>query len=98
MNDTTDLPRIEAIVVGASAGGVEALMNLLGPLRKGFVLPIIIVLHLPEERRSQLAEVFARRLLLPVQEATDKQDIEAGTVYFATPVITCPWNRIAVCP
>ncbi|RON80557.1 chemotaxis protein CheB [Pseudomonas fluorescens] len=85
MNDTTDLPRIEAIVVGASAGGVEALMNLLGPLRKGFVLPIIIVLHLPEERRSQLAEVFARRLALPVAEATDKQDIEAGTVYFATP-------------
>ncbi|MBK5529305.1 chemotaxis protein CheB [Pseudomonas sp. TH06] len=85
MNDTADLPRIEAIVVGASAGGVEALLTLLGPLRKGFVLPIIIVLHLPEERRSQLAEVFARRLAMPVEEATDKQDIEAGTVYFATP-------------
>ena len=85
MNDTADLPRIEAVVVGASAGGVEALLTLLGPLRKGFVLPIIIVLHLPEERRSQLAEVFARRLALPVEEATDKQDIEAGTVYFATP-------------
>ena len=85
MNDTADLPRIEAIVVGASAGGVEALMKLLGPLRQGFVLPIIIVLHLPEERRSHLAEVFARRLLLPVEEATDKQDIQAGTVYFATP-------------
>ncbi|MFJ2484658.1 chemotaxis protein CheB [Pseudomonas sp. NPDC087639] len=85
MNDIADLPRIEAIVVGASAGGVEALLNLLGPLRKGFALPIIIVLHLPEERRSQLAEVFARRLALPVEEATDKQVIEAGTVYFATP-------------
>ncbi|MFJ2478740.1 chemotaxis protein CheB [Pseudomonas sp. NPDC087598] len=85
MNDTADLPRIEAIVVGASAGGVEALLTLLGPLRKGFVLPIIIVLHLPEERRSQLAEVFARRLAMPVEEATDKQDIEVGTVYFATP-------------
>ncbi|CEL29449.1 Chemotaxis response regulator protein-glutamate methylesterase [Pseudomonas fluorescens] len=60
-------------------------MKLLGPLRQGFVLPIIIVLHLPEERRSHLAEVFARRLLLPVEEATDKQDIQAGTVYFATP-------------
>ncbi|MBC8997584.1 chemotaxis protein CheB [Pseudomonas sp. N40(2020)] len=85
MNDIADLPRIEAIVVGASAGGVEALLTLLGPLRKGFALPIIIVLHLPEERRSQLAEVFSRRLALPVEEATDKRDIEAGTVYFATP-------------
>ncbi|MGN4049441.1 chemotaxis protein CheB [Pseudomonas sp. SM4] len=85
MNEAVDLPRIEAIVVGASAGGVEALLSLLGPLRQGFVLPIIVVLHLPEERRSQLAEVFSRRIDMPVHEAIDKQDIVAGTVYFATP-------------
>jgi len=85
MNSAADLPRVEAIVVGASAGGVEALLNLLGPLRAGFQLPIIIVLHLPEERRSQLAEVFSRRVALPVAEAIDKQDIAPGTVYFATP-------------
>jgi two-component system chemotaxis response regulator CheB len=85
MNEAVALPRVEAIVVGASAGGVEALLSVLGPLRRGFVLPIIVVLHLPEERRSQLAEVFARRLDMPVHEAIDKQDIAAGTVYFATP-------------
>lgn len=85
MNSAADLPRVEAIVVGASAGGVEALLTLLGSLRAGFGLPIIIVLHLPEERRSQLVEVFARRLALPVAEAIDKQDIIPGTVYFATP-------------
>ena len=85
MKDAADLPRIQAVVMGASAGGVEALLSLLGPLRPGFVLPIIIVLHLPEERRSQLAEVFARRLAMPVLEAIDKQDVEPGTVYFATP-------------
>lgn len=85
MNEDLDLPRVEAIVVGASAGGVEALLTLLAPLRAGFVLPIIVVLHLPEERRSQLAEVFSRRLDMPVHEAVDKQDIVGGTVYFATP-------------
>ncbi len=85
MNEAVALPRVEAIVVGASAGGVEALLSVLGPLRSGFVLPIIVVLHLPEERRSQLAEVFARRLDMPVHEAIDKQDIAAGTVYFASP-------------
>jgi two-component system chemotaxis response regulator CheB len=85
MNEAVALPRVEAIVVGASAGGVEALLSVLGPLRSGVVLPIIVVLHLPEERRSQLAEVFARRLDMPVHEAIDKQDIAAGTVYFATP-------------
>ncbi|MDR6915515.1 two-component system chemotaxis response regulator CheB [Pseudomonas sp. 3296] len=85
MNDTEAVPSIEAIVIGASAGGVEALLTILSPLREGFALPIIVVLHLPEERRSLLAEVFARRVLMPVREATDKTRIEAGTLYFATP-------------
>ena len=76
---------IEAIVVGASAGGVEALLKIVGDLPEGFALPIVAVLHLPDERRSQLAEVFARRLRIPVKEARDKEMIEAGTVYFAGP-------------
>jgi len=85
MSQAADLPRVEAIVIGASAGGVEALMALLGPLRQGFTLPIIVVLHLPDERRSQLAEVFARRVAMRVEEAGDKSPVEAGTLYFATP-------------
>ncbi|MFU2326019.1 chemotaxis protein CheB [Pseudomonas sp. NFX98] len=85
MNGATALPSIEAIVIGASAGGVEALLNILGPLREGFSLPIIVVLHLPNERRSQLAQVFSRRVALPVLEASDKTSIEAGTLYFAAP-------------
>ncbi|MDF2794579.1 MAG: chemotaxis protein CheB [Pseudomonas orientalis] len=76
---------IEAIVVGASAGGVEALLSIFGELPEGFGLPIIAVLHLPDKRRSQLAEVFARRLRVPVKEARDKEAIEAGTLYFAGP-------------
>ncbi|WCM48810.1 chemotaxis protein CheB [Pseudomonas sp. WJP1] len=85
MSSATGLPSIEAIVIGASAGGVEALLNILGPLRVGFGLPIIVVLHLPAERRSHLAEVFARRVSLPVLEAMDKTPVQAGTLYFATP-------------
>ncbi|KAB0494244.1 chemotaxis protein CheB [Pseudomonas vancouverensis] len=85
MNSAAGLPAIEAIVIGASAGGVEALLNLLGPLREGFALPIIVVLHLPDERRSQLAEVFSRRVAMPVYEASDKTPVEAGTLYFAAP-------------
>jgi two-component system chemotaxis response regulator CheB len=87
MNDAAASPirGIEAIVVGASAGGVEALLSIFGELPQGFALPIIAVLHLPDERRSQLAEVFARRLRIPVREARDKETIEAGTLYFAGP-------------
>ncbi|QHF45008.1 chemotaxis protein CheB [Pseudomonas sp. S35] len=87
MNDVATSPvrGIEAIVVGASAGGVEALLTIFADLPEGFGLPIIAVLHLPDERRSQLAEVFARRLRVPVHEARDKEVIEAGTLYFAGP-------------
>ncbi|WP_095108516.1 chemotaxis protein CheB [Pseudomonas sp. Irchel 3E20] len=79
------LPRIEAIVIGASAGGVEALLSVFSELQAGFKLPIIIVLHLPDQARSQLVDVFARRLPIPVREADDKAPIEAGTLYVATP-------------
>ncbi|MCU1759879.1 chemotaxis protein CheB [Pseudomonas sp. 14P_8.1_Bac3] len=85
MSNAADLPSVEAIVIGASAGGVEALLSILSPLREGFVLPIIVVLHLPEERRSHLAEVFARRVSMRVEEARDKTQVEAGTLYFAMP-------------
>ncbi|WP_339492617.1 MULTISPECIES: chemotaxis protein CheB [unclassified Pseudomonas] len=87
MNQTKDRsnPPIEAIVVGASAGGVDALLRVFGYLRKGFGVPILVVLHLPDERVSQLAHVFGHRLAVPVEEARDKQDIVPGTLYVATP-------------
>ncbi|WP_434570043.1 chemotaxis protein CheB [Pseudomonas sp. Z3-6] len=87
MNQTKDRsrPTIEAIVVGASAGGVEALLRVFGHLRKGFGVPVLVVLHLPDERDSQLASVFGHRLAVPVEEARDKQDIAPGTLYVATP-------------
>lgn len=83
--DSPALPRVNAIVVGASAGGVEALLKIFRPLRRGFKLPILAVLHLPDERRSLLAEVFASNLAIPVKEADDKEVITPGTLYFAAP-------------
>lgn len=85
MRQTTDrsTPAIEAILVGASAGGVEALLKVFGHLRKGFRLPVLVVLHLPDERDSQLAKVFGHRLAVPVEEARDKQRIVPGTLYVA---------------
>lgn len=82
---STDRQRVEAVVVGASAGGVEALMTVFGALTARFSLPIVTVLHMPDGHRSQLAEVFGRRLALPVKEADDKESIVPGTLYFAAP-------------
>jgi len=77
--------RYAAIVVGASAGGVEALLQIYSALPKAFDIPILTVLHLPEERRSQLSDVFAMRLGRDVREGSDKVAIEPGVIYFAGP-------------
>jgi two-component system chemotaxis response regulator CheB len=77
--------RIEGVVIGASAGGVEALAVLLPSLPATFRPALFIVLHLPRERPSLLVEIFARRCARPIREADDKEPIEPGTVYFAPP-------------
>ncbi|MDP3709392.1 MAG: chemotaxis protein CheB [Polaromonas sp.] len=75
--------RIEAVVIGASAGGVHALLALLSGLPGSFRLPIVAVLHLPEGRDSLLVEIFQHRLAIAVREAADKESIAPATLYFA---------------
>lgn len=76
---------VRAIVIGASAGGVSALFSVLGVLPDDFAIPVLCVLHLPDDRHSQLAEVLQRRLRRPVREAFDKARIEPGLIYVAGP-------------
>lgn len=76
---------VQAIVIGASAGGVTALFSVLGALPPAFATPVICLLHLPDDRHSQLAEVLQRRLHRPVREAQDKASIECGMIYVAGP-------------
>jgi two-component system, chemotaxis family, protein-glutamate methylesterase/glutaminase len=75
--------KIEALVIGASAGGVDALVELLPALPPDFKPATVCILHLPADRESRLAELFAARLPLPVREAVDKAPVEENTVYFA---------------
>jgi two-component system, chemotaxis family, protein-glutamate methylesterase/glutaminase len=77
--------RIEGVAIGASAGGVQALSELLPALRLESRLAVFVVLHLPRDRPSLLADVFSRKCALAVEEAQDKQPVVPGTVYFAPP-------------
>jgi two-component system chemotaxis response regulator CheB len=77
--------RFEAVVIGGSAGGVDALVALLPALPAGYKLPVFCILHVPGDRESRLTELFGERLPLPVHEAADKEQIVPGTVYFAGP-------------
>ncbi|WP_417660733.1 chemotaxis protein CheB [Pseudomonas sp.] len=76
---------IEALVVGASAGGVSALLTIFSGLPANFRLPIAVVIHLPDNRQSSLAEVMSKRLGLPAKEAENLEPLQAGTLYFAAP-------------
>lgn len=75
----------EAVVIGTSAGGVEALSLLLPRLGRHFAPAVVVVLHLPADTQSEVARLFATRCVLPVLEASDREPIRGGTVYFAPP-------------
>jgi two-component system chemotaxis response regulator CheB len=76
---------ISAVVIGASAGGIDALMKILPGLPEQPPFPVAVVLHVPEDRDSRLAEVFGQHVPLPVLQAEDKAPLTPGTVYFAPP-------------
>lgn len=78
----SDFPS-RAIVIGASAGAIEALSAILPALPADFPLPILVVVHIPTDRRNILAPLFQSKCALTVREAEDKEPIEPGTVYFA---------------
>ncbi|RZL65675.1 MAG: chemotaxis protein CheB [Variovorax sp.] len=74
---------VDAVMVGASAGGVDALIALFSDLPPTWRLPLVTVLHLPEGHESRLAEVFRHRLPFDVREAEDKRPVLPSTLYFA---------------
>ncbi len=76
---------LDAIVIGASAGGVDALTQVLPALPTTLRLSVMVVLHLPRERPSILAALIGARCAVPVREAEDKEPVAVGTIYVAPP-------------
>lgn len=71
----------ELVVVGSSAGGIEALSTLLSTLPADFAAPIVIAQHLDPSRPSRLAEILARHSALPVRTVVDHEALQGGTVF-----------------
>jgi two-component system, chemotaxis family, protein-glutamate methylesterase/glutaminase len=71
------------VVIGASAGGVDALKKLVATLTPGFPAPILIVLHVGEV--SYMPEILARAGSLPVKRPESGERIEPGSIYVAPP-------------
>jgi two-component system chemotaxis response regulator CheB len=75
----------DAVAIGASAGGIDALFTLLKDLEPPVPAALVLVLHLPEQHESRLAQVFGNRTRLPVEEAQPHAPVRPGTIYFAPP-------------
>src|SRR5437868_6955536 len=75
----------DIIVVGASAGGVEALMRLVRGLPPDLPAAVFVVLHVPAGSTSALPELLTRAGALPASHAQHHQQIKHGRIYVAPP-------------
>jgi two-component system, chemotaxis family, protein-glutamate methylesterase/glutaminase len=77
-------PAYRFVAVGVSAGGLNALQEIVAGLPADFGLPMAIVQHRARESEL-LCELLQDRTALRVVEVTDKEPVDAGTVYVAPP-------------
>lgn len=70
------------VVIGASAGAIDALGAILPRLPASFAIPVLVVVHLVPTRPSLLVELFRSRCALAVAEPVDKEPVRPG-IFFA---------------
>jgi two-component system chemotaxis response regulator CheB len=73
------------VVIGTSAGGIEALRELARDLPPGFPAPICIVLHIAAQSPGLVPDILSSATRMPVIHPRDRQRLEAGTIYVAPP-------------
>lgn len=77
------MTRPAAIVVGCSAGGLDALKILLSGLDPKLSQPLLVCCHSGSETITALCELLARVSTLPVTEAIERHPVSGGVVYLA---------------
>jgi two-component system chemotaxis response regulator CheB len=79
------MTNFEVVAIGASAGGLKALMEVLSRLPADLPVSILIVQHLDPRHRSLLVELLQRRCQIRIKEAANDEAIEKSVVYIAPP-------------
>lgn len=75
----------DIVVIGGSAGGIEALKRICGGLPRNFPAAIFVVIHISPTSRSVMPELLSRAGPLPARHPTNEETITRGTVYVAPP-------------
>lgn len=73
------------IGVGASAGGLDAIKQMISQVQPGFQHSLVIVQHISPDYKSLMSEILGRETSLPVHEVTDNMAVEAGHIYLIPP-------------
>ncbi len=79
------MPTRDIIVIGASAGGLEALTQVVRGLPPGFPAAVFVVCHFPAAGSSRLPEILSRRGPLLAHHARDGEPVLPGQIYVAPP-------------
>ena len=77
--------RFHLVAMAASAGGLQALGQVLSSLPSGLPAAIVVVQHLDPHHRSRMAEILAKRTPLQVAEAVEGERLQPGQVRIAPP-------------
>lgn len=80
-DQNTSLSGTSLVVIGSSAGGIEALLVLVSSLPENFPMPIVLAQHLDPNRTSNLGAILQRHTSLPVIEITAHTHLETGKIY-----------------
>lgn len=75
----------DLIVIGASAGGIEPLVEVVRGLPADLPAAVLVVVHIPPTQRSQLPAILSRQGTLPACAAEHGTAIEGGRIYVAPP-------------
>lgn len=76
---------MSVVGIGASAGGLEAIREMLEPASRDTPLAFVVVQHLDPNHESHLAELIDRHTALEVHQAAGGEKVEAGKVYIIPP-------------
>lgn len=75
----------DVVALAASAGGLNALSQVLSGLPRDFPAAVVVVQHLDRRHRSLMADILSRRTALHVRQAAEGDRLTPGTVFIAPP-------------